>query len=130
MLGVRCFLKISRNSGNVTEEAVVCRDERASGETSLDGDEHVMSVNGQDLILEIFQTKEFSPSTPGVGLRKNTPMKQMPLIEGEGVPVPHEFQGRLSRIPAVEEVSEIVCGVRQVYGFQQGTDGWSTLPKD
>jgi hypothetical protein len=52
-------------------------------------------------------------------------MKEMALVEGEPVSVSHELQGRLPGVSPVEEITEIVRPVLQVWGFQQAIDDWS-----
>ena len=91
MIGIRCLLEISRDSGNVTEEAVVCHDERAPGETGLNGDKHVMSVDGKELVSELSETQQLPPPGLGVRVREDTTMKEMTLVKGEPISVSHEL---------------------------------------
>jgi hypothetical protein len=122
VIGVRCFLEIARDSTNVTQKAIVCHDERASGETSLDGDEHVMSVDGKGLVIELPETQQLSPPGLGLRVREDTTMKEMTLVKGEPISVSHELQGRLPRVSPVEEITKIVGRVLQLCGFQQSID--------
>jgi hypothetical protein len=54
-------------------------------------------------------------------------MEQMSLVKGQGITVPHEIQGRFPRISPVEEITEIVRTVLQVWGFQEAIDDGSIL---
>ena len=130
MVDAGCLLEICRKPGNITKEPIIRSNQRPSGKARLDGDEHVISVDGQCLAPEVLQAEEFSPSARGVGLRKDTPMKQMPLIKGEDIPVPDEFKSRLPRVSPVEEITEIGCPFPQVWGFQQAIDDRSILSEN
>jgi hypothetical protein len=130
VIGVRRLLEISRDSRDIAEEAVVCHDERASGETGLNRDEHVMSVDGKGVSAERPQVQQLSAPAPGVHLREDTAMKEMALVEGEPVSVSHELQGRLPGVSPVEEITEIVRRVLKVCGFQPGIDDGSLLSKN
>ena len=81
-----------------------------------------MSVDGKGLVIEFPETQQLSPPGLGVRVREDTTMKEMTLVKGEPISVSHELQGCLPRVSPVEEITEIVRPVLQVWGFQQAID--------
>ena len=68
-----------------------------------------MAINSQTPMPQGSKGDSLLLSGPGVNVREDPAMEEMPLIEGKGVAVSDKLEARLSRIPAVEKIVEIPC---------------------
>ena len=61
-VGDRRSFEISRNSGNISDKSIVCKDERSSREAGLDRDEDVMAVDGKVLVPKVLHRENLVTS--------------------------------------------------------------------